>query len=226
MAKYREITASLSHTVPCGGHTPHWQQYDQHNGYPIGCASTAWAIVYAYWKAFKGKNNLFDGDDVETKCYARNSEDPKIKACMKDCARHCETKDIRWRGKKLGFTPPRKVPRGIRYAKNKGYNHSSAKRVRRGEFSKFSKVRNYLESDKPVILLIKSSGFGIPNHYVVIEEACKKQRKLWRKWRNRAVKYKVNYGQGRPSKWIYVREKGRNKHKVHSAGSVFLIDIR
>lgn len=44
----------------CHGYsTPRWAQYDLDDGYPAGCGSTAWTILYAYWHQFKGKNKLF-----------------------------------------------------------------------------------------------------------------------------------------------------------------------
>ena len=49
----------LKNTFNHGYSTPRWAQYDLGDGYPAGCGSTAWAILYAYWHQFKGKNKLF-----------------------------------------------------------------------------------------------------------------------------------------------------------------------
>jgi len=47
-----------------GWHMPHLKQPKNILGYPVGCGSTAWAMVYAYWKQFKGRSLLFDGYDL------------------------------------------------------------------------------------------------------------------------------------------------------------------
>jgi hypothetical protein len=231
-AKYREIKAELTRTFPCGWHTPQWSQF-YHNGYPIGCGNTAWAIVYAYWAAFKGKTKLFKGHDVRNNDKCGDRDDEKIKQCMIDCNRYCETRDVKVGDKKWGRTMPENMGNGIRYAKVWGYMQSSCGRDRGTEFSKFDKVKRHLDADKPAILLIHNDGIGIPYHYVVIEAAVKKQKRIAGKWRDRDVKYLINFGhcatykekngkeqQGR--RWIYVREVGVNTHKVYSAFSVFL----
>ncbi len=234
-AKYRDIKAELRNTFPCGWHTPQWTQFKV-RGYPIGCGNTAWAIVYAYWAAFKGKTRLFDGYDVNRNDRCGDREDQKIKQCMMDCNRYCETRDVKVGSKKWGRTMPENMSNGIMYAKNKGYMRSSCVRDRGTEYSKFNKVKRHLDADKPAILLIHNDGIGIPYHYVVIEAAVKRQKYITvgrNRWDDRDVKYLVNFGhcatykdkkgktqQGR--RWIYVREYGRNTHKVYSAFSVFL----
>jgi len=231
-AKYREIKAELTHTFPCGWHTPQWSQF-RVRGYPIGCGNTAWAIVYAYWAAFKGKTRLFDGLNVRDHDRCCQECNEKIKNCMRDCNRHCETRDVKVGSKKWGRTMPENMSDGIMYAKNKGYMQSSCGRDRGTEFSKFDKVKNHLRADKPAILLINHEGIGIPYHYVVIEAAVKKQKRVAGNWSNRDVKYLVNFGlcasynddnnkEQKGRRWIYVREYGVNTHKVYSAFSVFL----
>ena len=203
---------------------------------PIGCGNAAWAIVYAYWAAFKGKNRLFDGYDVRRNDRCGDREDQKIKQCMRDCNRYCETRDVKVGSKKWGRTMPDNMVNGIMYAKNKGYMRSKCVRDRGTEFSKFDKVKNHLRADKPAILLIHHDGIGIPYHYVVIEAAVKKQKRIAGRWSNRDVSYFVNFGlcdpykdkenkQQKGRRWIYVREVGTNTHKVYSAFSVFLPTI-
>ncbi|MBN1482924.1 hypothetical protein EH223_13400 [candidate division KSB1 bacterium] len=231
--KYREIKASLRNTFPCGWHTPQWHQFKKGNGYNIGCGNTAWAIVYAYWKAFKGKDRLFNGYDVMNNCSPSNTYDRPISDCMKWCAKYCMTYDFVWKvgsykGEKNGFTKPSEMSRGIEYAKKLGYNGTSCRRYQGDEINKFNEVKKYLDADKPVILLIHSSGKGVADHYVVIEEAVKKQKQVIRggRWRNRDVKYLVNNGDGRTRKWIYVMEVGRNTHENYSAFSAYLINVQ
>ena len=59
----RTIEVGLNGVFPTGWHTPQWYQYRQYQAnnneyYPIGCGSTAWTIVYGYWRAFKRATNL------------------------------------------------------------------------------------------------------------------------------------------------------------------------
>ncbi len=67
----RSIRAELRgrfHSTPYGRwHTPCWWQFQKPNGHYIGCGNTAWAIAYAYFKQFHGKNHLFDEVNVDTR---------------------------------------------------------------------------------------------------------------------------------------------------------------
>ncbi len=222
-ASYRDIMDVLNHTFHRSGrwHTPAWRQIRKPNRQAIGCGNAAWAIVYGYWRQHKRKTNLFNGDNVDT----TNSGQDSIAQCMRDCAAYTETRDVI---NNQGFTWPRKMCQGIQYAKEKGYRISSCRRIRGNEFSKFDQVFSWIQADKPAIFLISSKGRMAADHYVVIEGACKRQKRNRRKWRNRDVRYLVNWGHGigTPPKWIYVREFGRNTHRVYSGFSIFLVDIR
>ena len=225
--KYRDIKASLKHTFKSGWHTPQWAQFKKSNGHAIGCGPVAWAIVYAYWRTFKGKTKLFGGNSVAEMSYVKHSDDSHVKTCIERLAKLCKTSDQKYQGHKVGYTPPGRMELGIKYAKECGYKNSSHGRWRGTEFKKFDRVKSFLDADKPVILLIKDSGFGIPNHYVIIEEAVKRQRKKLRSWKDRDVKYLVNYGWGPDKrKWIYVREKGINDHKHYTACSAFRVNVQ
>jgi len=223
---YREIKEELTRTFPTEWHTPKWNQPQMISGHPVGCGATAWAIVYAYWKAFKGKNNLFEGYDVYNKSSVNNSNDEQIKTVMGKIAYYTET-DYGNLGGQYGFTQPMNMCNGIKYAQEiGGYKNSTCERIRGTEFNKFDQIKQYIGNDKPVILLIDKDGEGIPNHYVVIEAAVKIQKKpLWR-WYDRDVKYLVNYGWGDTRKWIYVREVGDDTHEVYTAASAYLIDVK
>lgn len=229
--EYREIRAELKHTFPKGWHTPSWSQIHMLSDHPIGCGPTAWGIVYGYWSAFKGKNNLFDGYDVHTNYSRTPSRNSTVAAALGEISNDTETNyGGEAMAKRFGLTWPKHMCKGIEYAKRKGYSSARCTRIRDDEFDKFDQIKRYIDADKPVILLIKESDRrGIPNHYVVIEAAVKKQKKVMGKWRDRDVKYLVNFGHGpygtNKRDWIYVREKGRNIHKIWTAASAFLIDI-
>ena len=145
----------------------------------------------------------------------------EIKDCMRRCAVLCDTWDVA----DQGLTWPWKMQRGIGYAKDKGYSNSSCGRKRGSEYSKFGKVKKHLRSNKPCILLIHHDGIGVADHYVVIEAALKTQRKYWRKWHDRNVKYLCNFGWENTRKWICVRDWGANQNKVYSSLSIFLPNV-
>jgi hypothetical protein len=217
---YRDITAELTNSdwVDREGkkfHTPRWNQFKKPNGHVIGCGPTAWAIVYGYWDKSKGKSRLFKDDWSD------------IQDCMSECARLTDTRDVYERTKKWAYTPPRNMADAIKYAKNKGYGSSSCKRVQKlNEFNKFDVIYSELNADKPCILMLNQSGFGFPNHYVVVEKATKRQKKKLRGWDDRDVFFTVNYGWGLDSKEIWTREYGVNRHKHVSTFDVYLVDVR
>jgi len=217
---YRDITAELRHSdwVTRDGtryHTPRWRQFEKSNGHVIGCGPTAWAIVYGYWDKSKGKSRLFNNDWSD------------IRDCMSECARLTDTRDVYERTKKWAYTPPRNMAKAIDYAKNKGYRSSSCKRVQEiNEFKKFEAIYGQLKADKPCILMLNQSGFGFPNHYVVVEKATKRQKKKWRRWDDRDVFFTVNYGWAQASKEIWTREYGVNRHKHVSTFDVYQVDVR
>lgn len=232
--EYRDITAELSGTFPNGWHTPAWRQVRMLSDHPIGCGPTAWGIVYGYWSAFNGKGNLFDGYDVAS---IYDSTPPRSSSVAEAMGKISNDTDTNYGGEvmnqRFGLTWPRNMCKGIKYAKSKGYSNAKCTRYRGTEISKCKAIQKYINADKPVILLIKSDGRGIPNHYVVIEKAVLRQRRRKtrrgnRKWRDRDVYYVANFGHG-PSgsgkKEIWVREKGVNRHKIWTAGSAFLISM-
>lgn len=216
---YRDISAELSHSCWSGHHTPRWSQFRKPNGYAIGCGPCAWAIVYGYWAKCKNYNRLFDGD--------WSSGSGNIRRCMEDVAGYCDTRDVREKTGKMGYTAPKDMPDGVKYARNKGYGNTTCTRVQKtNEFDKFAAIHPYIDADKPCILLLNESGFGFPNHYVVIEKATKRQKKVLGNWRDRDVFFTVNIGTGDPSKEIWTREYGINEHKHYSTFDVYLIDVK
>jgi hypothetical protein len=216
-ARWRTISASLNGTFSASRwHTPAWRQFEKPNGHAIGCGNTAWAITLAYFKQFHGKTGLFNGVNVNTRVMSE-----EIKDCMRRCAVLCDTWDVA----EQGLTWPWKMPRGIGYAAEKGYASSSCSRKRGSEYSKFDRVYNHLLVDKPAILLMHHDGIGGADHYIVIEAGRKTQKKKYRRWRNRDVKYLCNFGWGGTRKWIYVRDWGINQNRVYSSFSVFLPNV-
>ncbi len=224
--KTRVFRARLKKRFPGGHHTPRWHQFQKDSGAYVGCGPVAWAVLYAYWQQFLNKGKLFNGKDLKPSVDFNPGSHRWLKNIVMELNRNCKTSEVRYQGKKQGYTPPKRMELGINYAKGKGYKKSTAGRWRGTEFNKFAKVKSHIAGNKPVILLIKNSGRGIPNHYVVIEGAYKYQRKRLRKWRDWKVKYLVNKCNGGPSTYIFVREVGINKEKIYTAGSAYLVNVR
>lgn len=222
---YRHIKDELNHSFTCRPwHTVPWNQIRTSDGHAIGCGNTAWAILYAYWKQFKGKSRLFDGNNVDT----TNHNAPLIAECMRQCAEYCDTYFMRTDTMAINW--PRRMEGGIRYAEGKGYPDSSVNHIVGSEFSKFDRVIDQIRDDKPAILLMATKGAGHgADHYVVIEGADKTQmRRVSRgDWHDRDVDYLVNWGHGpsQPPTWIRVREWGENTRPVYGSFSIYLVNV-
>ncbi len=232
--KYKEIRAKLPQKIGGDWSTPTWVQPKDAKGYPVGCGPTAWAIAYGYWSYANGKTRLFNGYDIRSHRASGNSSDPQIYGVMQDVAKDTKTdyyipKTGVVKGKKSGGTKTKEMCQGIKYAKQVGYNHSRCFRVRGAEYNKFDHVARYLNSGRPVILSMhddpeREDTRGSINHFVVIEEAVLKQKKVAGKWRDRDVRYVINDGNN-SRREITVREKGVNQSKVYSSFSMYFFTV-
>jgi hypothetical protein len=220
MAEYREITAKLRHS------TSRWYQTQKSSGHPVGCGATAWAIVFGYWKEHKGKTNLLP-HVTRMPHHQTSVYDPELSPEMEEIGRIMDTTYGEWMGEKYGRTIGRKMVDAEKYVKDKGYRDVSIERVRDNEYDKFRRVKEWLDLDRPVIILTNESDHAFTSlHYPVIEEARLRQKKILGKWRDRDVYYFVNMGGGSPSnEEIWVREAGGNDHPHTGSFSMFLLNI-
>ncbi len=219
MGEYREITAKLKKS------TPRWYQTQISSGHPVGCGATAWAIVFGYWKEHKDKTNLLPR--VTRMPYLQTGvHDAALAPEMADIGRIIDTTYGEWMGKKYGRTLGGKMEGAKKYVKDKGYMNVSIERVRDSEYDKFRRVKEWLDYDRPVIILTNESDHAFTSlHYPVIEEARLRQKKVLGKWRDRDVYYFVNMGNGGPNEEIWVREAGANDHPHTGSFSMFLLNI-
>lgn len=208
----KERTAKLKNQ------TIKWNQSKNPNGYPAGCGNTAWAIVYAYWQQFKGKDQLFvdvSGDSLELKKYNGYGycqlkpditiEKNYIYNAQWELFAHTNSINIlRWGFNSLwsfnppveiknGLTWPSDMNKGMKYGKNRGYSMSLGWRNYGSDG--WRKTTNFIydsiNADKPAILLIATSGL-IASHYVVIEEITER---YWAKTGEPIeVKLRANWG--------------------------------
>ena len=224
--EYRYVRqASLTHTLSTGQHTPQWYQRLIDNYHPIGCGPTSWTILYAYWYEFKGKKNLFDTTPNYGASYEGDSNPEQVRV-EGELSHYTETTHGQAGRGTWGRTLTGNMCQGIEYAKKRGYRYSRCFKITGTEFNKYDHIKRYLDADKPVILNINHKGRGIFDHYVVIEKARIKQEKVRGRWRDRDVEYYVNFGWGAGNtRWITVRQRGRNTGDVYSSGAAFLIDI-
>jgi hypothetical protein len=219
MGEYREFKGQLNHS------TPRWYQTETSSGYPVGCGATAWAIVFGYWKEHKGKTKLLPS--LTRMPHPQTSEhDPELAPEMQEIGKTMDTTYGEWMNKKYGRTIGGKMMDAEKYVKNKGYTNVSIERVRGDEFDKFRRVKEWLDLDRPVIILTNESDHAFTSlHYPVIEKATLRQKKVLSKWHDRDVYYSVNMGNGGPNEEIWVREKGGNDHPHTGSFSMFLLNI-
>lgn len=215
--EHRTISAQLRHS------TQRWHQTWRSDGKISGCGNTAWAIVFAYWKQYKGKRNLLPGINLPHQQSGRN--DALIAPLNEEIGNLTETTFGVYQGNKWGRTLGGNMCKAQKYVRNKGYR-TSCSRIKGTEFNKFDHVKRMLDQDKPVIIMTNDpKNVFTTLHYPVIERAAKIQEKVAGKWRDRTVRYYVNMGHGGNADWIWVREKGRNQHKRTGSFSMFLLDI-
>jgi len=216
---YREIKAELDHS------TPRWYQTITSTGHPVGCGATAWAIVFGYWKQHKGKTRLLPRVTMPHDQDGRDDAD--LVREMGDIARIMDTTYGEWQGQKYGRTTGGKMVDADIYVKAKGYTNVTIERLRGTEYDKFRRVKEWLDLDRPVIVLTNESDAAFTSlHYPVIEKATLKQKKVLGRWQDRDVYYSVNMGNGGANTEIWVREYGGNDHPHTGSFSMFLLNIR
>ncbi len=224
LAEYRTLQAELKQSFKEGGHTPRWYQTEKSDGKPIGCGNTAWAIAFGYYAAFKGMPNLFDGNILAH--YSQTSRtDPFVMPAMEEIARYTKSTYGTYKGKGWGRTLGGNMCKGLKYAQKKGL-FTRCFRLRGTEFDKARQAKAWLEQDKPGILLINDPKTAFSTlHYPVVEGVRIKQKKVAGKWHDRDVDYLVNLGGGDKSKWINVRQVGKDTRMRYGSFSLFLFDV-
>ncbi len=215
--EYRTIEADLLHQ------TPKWYQTWTSSGHPVGCGPTAWAIVFGYWKQHKGKRNLLPG--VSMPYRQTGQDDAVLGPRMEEIAETMDTTYGVWQGQKYGRTTGGKMLDASNYVKRRGYR-CTITRIQGTEYDKFRRVKEWLDRDRPVIIMTNEPDAAFTSlHYPVIEKARLKQKKVLGKWRDRDVYYSVNMGDGGENKEIWVREYGQNDHPHTGSFSMFLLNI-
>jgi hypothetical protein len=156
---------------------------------PVGCGATAWAIVYGYWKNFKGKDGLFGGASIPWNRVPTALEDAQWRIAELVNMDHQPDYGRSWSWD---------MPGGINYAIESGYPEAS---VWTG--NDWNDIFEEIRNDRPVILLIingleHAPGFVIGDHYVVVERAYKNTRGEISFWVNKG------WGQSNGHMWISV----------------------
>jgi len=202
-------------------HLPSWNQPEDADGYPAGCANTAWAMVYAYWQAFKGQTNLFPGLSMFKSSRVADCQfGSLISDVMWEIGRLTETEYGEDDDGKYGSTTSWNMPQGIDYAKDQGYGDASCTRWRGGERGKWDAIDAEIAADRPVMILICHDGTGSSDHFVCIEATVYVSRTG-----SDAIGYLVNFGWGEygsiKQKWIYSRPTWYDPH--HSIYDAYLV---
>ncbi|MBN2737699.1 MAG: C39 family peptidase [Spirochaetales bacterium] len=207
----------LKHKFNNGHYMPTWYQPENNQGEPVGCAATAYAMAYAYWKQFKGKNLLFDGVDISNLYNSYNCNSGVIYDAMWEMRKDLGTIDIN----NSGLTLPWEMLKGDQYAESYGYSASVSSKSSLLGVVKSDLVNHVLDQigkDKPVVLLINSSGSGIPDHYVTVAAAKKTTKKtfLGLVTTYTEIAYYANFGWGGTRKWIY-HKGGSNNYSIYES---------
>lgn len=214
----------LDHSFSWPWHMPHWYQPAGVGGYPVGCGPVAWAMVYAYWKQFHGKANLFDGMSLSDKWHPADCDpyrDNAIYYGMWELAELVETVYGGSGDDKWGLTFPWKMDQGTAYAQARGYPFTTCEEDSGTEWSKFQEIEDEIAADRPAILRINADGTGAGNHYVAIEGT----RHLEQVGLD-SLGYRANYGWwGKASPvWIYVQS-APSGGEYHSAFNAYYIHM-
>ncbi len=175
---------------------PWWNQWkftDGNNrGQYIGCGPVAWAMVYAYWYQFKNKKKLFDYDLISNNLYNNSSKcKPDYEFYVYENNKRKTIKGAIWNVMKeihdltgtihslvecdsYGLTWPADMPKGMQYARNKGYsfNEDTKRNV-----MIYNNIYNEICADRPVIIYMDAWNFNgnkTSLHYAVAYGAGRK----------------------------------------------------
>lgn len=206
-------------------HAPNWYQFRIDNYHPIGCGPLAWTMLYAYWHSFKGADHLFPV--TPTDMTSPGASSAEVAEVAGEVAASTETSHGQFGSNVFGRTWTSDLCKGIEYAQGRGYPGSRCLKITGSEFDKFERIKEYIRSDRPVILNINHEGQGILDHYVIVEGTRKRQEKVAGSWRDRDVEYLANFGWSERggSRWISVRQVGANTGTVYTSGAAYLVDV-
>ncbi|MBR6200779.1 MAG: hypothetical protein IKQ61_11035 [Spirochaetales bacterium] len=157
---------------------------------PMGCGPVAWAMVYAYWSVCKGKTNLFPADIGENELYF--NEEPCYSSYeFKDKTSKIVYTGMIWNVMKaihddtgtthslvehtsFGLTMPLDMPKGMQYAKKKGYSFNVSTEC---NAMIYNNIYNEICADRPVIIYMDAWNFNgnkTSLHYTVAYGAGRK----------------------------------------------------
>ncbi len=175
------VSGNIHYALPC------WTQLkfpDGNNkGQYIGCGPVAWAMVYAYWNAFKGKTNLFPVSIKKDPLYKEvgcsytdtfyNVKAP-VWSTMKEIHDCLGTTHSLVECASYGLTMPLDMPKGMQYAKNKGYSFNVNTEC---NLMIYNNIYNEICADRPVIIYMDAWNFNgnkTSLHYTVAYGAGRK----------------------------------------------------
>jgi hypothetical protein len=181
-------------------------------------------MVYAYWKQFHGKGNLFDGMSLTDEwhpsdCNPYSGND--INDAMWEIAVSVETVYGGSGSGKWGMTYPWNMDQGTAYAILHGYISTTCEEDSGTEWSKFQEIDDEIVADRPAILRINADGWGEGDHYVAIEGT-----RYHSELGLDSLGYRANYGwSGKSSPvWIYVQSPP-DGGEYHSAFNAYYIHM-
>ena len=167
-----------------GKYMPNWKQYKMTDGYPAGCGSTAWTMLYAYWSQFKGKSKLFNGLNLNDKknsnsdryCTVFGGDDSSIIIdAMFDIGVYCNGIIGQNGSDKYRMIFPYTNPgmkTGIKYAEKKGYRGNVRCKTLWADWQGATdNIISEIKNNRPVILYFDGKNFKgeyFKFHYAVV----------------------------------------------------------
>lgn len=230
--------------------TPRWNQY-KIDGYPAGCGTVAWAILYGYWHQFKGKNKIFDNLDLNTgievteinnygkECevwrpysHRGGAKNDIIMNALEDIADYCGAEKGENCNSKYRLIWPYLKPgiaTGIEYAREKGYKASVNYYTLAFDWQGATdRIISEMKNDRPVILYFDAHNdeYQIGKfHYAVVTGA---GERYWDcSGAVTELRMNVNDGWGKDSdRMIYAFTDEANKKRTTNCFDYWTVNIK
>lgn len=228
----------LNHTFRSGWHLPKWTQeviLDGSNKEYVGCTPLAVTMVYAYWKQFKGKSKLFDGNSLTYKSSMSNSGDSvvidAVTEIRNDLGTYAGSRVYDTNGNFTGYSGRTETGRRLEtladnYGDDRGYSYDIDVDYG-GDWSKGKKAYDRIKKDQPLWMSIDTSGGRASDHSVAVEGVKFKERVRGRRnkrYYNREMHYLMNYGWGDTRKWVKTYDRFDNSSETETSGVYHIWD--
>lgn len=240
----RWCSDELNYTFSGGWHLPHWRQtMIEVDGKEVksGCGPVALAMIYAYWRQFKGKDKLFNGENLNdydtaalpNSAVGQENYEEDYWLHYNDTAHSEIISVIKEIGDDIGtkYTATNSTTVGLyqrrveNYPDSKGYDFKADVDFG-GEWRKGMKAyKRIRDHDQPLLWGMASKPGGYTDHYVAIEGVKFKEYvrgRRHKRYYNREMWHLANFGLGNKREWICTYYRG-NRHKERRSFDIYHI---